>query len=377
MIEQLSIRNFKSLRDVELSLTAFTCLVGLNGAGKSSWLQAIDFIAQQMRGDIDVWLDARGWEAKDLDCKLTTERNIHLGVVMLLDGQRLRWEAAFNTIERRCTHERFLLGDSVTPELEVKAGELVLSGERQRVRFKYQGSIISALRDDELVEPIVKFRDYLTRVRSLELLSPHLLRRRARVLDEDIGAGGEKLSAFLSGLSTDARAELLVMLRSFYPALEDFRVSNLKAGWKKLTLVERYGETLLETEAGHVNDGLLRILAVLAQAHSDRSLVLLDEIENGINPELVEKLVDTLVSCKRQIVVTTHSPLFLNYLDDEVAKQSVVLIYKSPAGESRARHLFTLPRIADKLRIMGPGEAFVDTDLPALIEECVAEDRMH
>ena len=34
---------------------------------------------------------------------------------------------------------------------------------------------------------------------------------------------------------------------------------------------------------------------VLAQADSDRSLILLDEIENGMNPEIIEKLVDALV----------------------------------------------------------------------------------
>jgi|GEM_PF-2499690 len=75
-----------------------------------------------------------------------------------------------------------------------------------------------------------------------------------------------------------------------------------------------------EIDAGQLNDGLLRILAILAQTESHQSsLLLLDEVVDGINPEIVEKLVDTLVSSPIQIIVTTHSPMILNYLDDTVA----------------------------------------------------------
>ena len=69
MIEQISIRNFKSLGDVTFSPAKFTCLVGMNGAGKSSLIQALDFIAQLMRGRVSDWLDQRGWSI----CTATTK----------------------------------------------------------------------------------------------------------------------------------------------------------------------------------------------------------------------------------------------------------------------------------------------------------------
>jgi predicted ATPase len=103
-------------------------------------------------------------------------------------------------------------------------------------------------------------------------------------------------------------------------------------------------------------------------------MILLDEIENGINQEIVETLVDTLVSSHQQMLVTTHSPLILNYLGDAVAREAVQFIYKTPEGESRIRHFFEIPRIGEKLRVMGPGDAFVDTDLSALTQECIALD---
>ncbi len=64
----------------------------------------------------------------------------------------------------------------------------------------------------------------------------------------------------------------------------------------------------------------------------------------------------------------------LNYLTDEVARKSVQLLYKNPDGETRIRHFFDIPRMADKLRAMGPGDAFVDTDLNVLAQECIAEE---
>ena len=61
-------------------------------------------------------------------------------------------------------------------------------------------------------------------------------------------------------------------------------------------------------------------------------------------------------------------------MSDEVARQSVQFIYKNIDGESKIRPFFDIPRINEKLRCMGPGDAFVDTDLRALTEECIALD---
>lgn len=61
MIEFVSITNFKSLAEVHIPLGQFNCLVGMNGAGKSTVLQALDFLSQLMRGDVSGWLERRQW----------------------------------------------------------------------------------------------------------------------------------------------------------------------------------------------------------------------------------------------------------------------------------------------------------------------------
>lgn len=374
MIEQVAVRNFKSLAQFSLKLHKFNCLVGMNGAGKSTVLQAIDFIAQLMEGRVDEWLDMREWSAAELNCKLRPESNIGLAVSFRAStGEQLNWVAAFNRTELQCSTETIVGRGGVL--LHVKGRRYRIgAGKDAPLTFKYQGSILSQLRDEELSGPLLEFRDCMRRIRSLELLAPNLMRRRARSGDADIGAGGEKLTAFLHGIKGAARERLLKLLQGVYPTLVDFKVSTQRAGWKRLTVIEQFGSQRLETEARHINDGLLRVLAVLAQTDSDRSLILLDEIENGMNPEIIEKLVDSLVGAQQQILITTHSPMILNFLDDVIARESVTFIYKNERGESRARPFFEVPRVADKLEVMGPGEAFVDTDLNLLAQDCMMMD---
>lgn len=403
MIEKLIVKNFKSLDHSEIDFKRFNCLVGTNGAGKTTILQAIDFVAQQMHGDVSGWLSARGWDAKDLHCKTklaeSSKKKAPVGIhdidkgaaagatvfcvqYRLQCGKLLTWMGGLNRKSLKLEIENIYVSDvdnplgSQPPRMSVAKGKLAFSGDPETpILFDYQGSILSQLRGDILPEDVREFRDALLLLRSLELLSPHLLRKRSRSTDVDIGAGGEKLSGYLDTIKGAEKTHLIEVLRAFYPRLEGYKVSSMRAGWKRLLITENHNGIPLETEAIHLNDGLLRILAVLAQVNSGKfSMVLLDEIENGINPEVIEKLVDLLVQTKNQVVVTTHSPMILNYLDDETARQSVLYVYKSPLGQTRIRPFFSLPRIKEKLEYMGPGEAFADTNLYDLTDEFIRMD---
>lgn len=379
MIKSVRVANFKSLAGVTIPLGRFSCLVGMNGAGKSTVLQALDFVSQLMRGDVQGWLDRRGWTAADLNCKLRNERNIRFRVsFQTAQSGMLTWIGAFNRTDLRCTQEDVVLinGDKTDTKVLRLSGQTYSMGgrESQAIAFEYQGSILSALKDSELAAPLLEFRDALRRVRSLELLAPDKLRKSARVSEHDIGAGGERLSAYLDNIKGDRKAQLVALLQRFYPALVDYKITSQKSGWKKLSVFEQFESHKLETEALHLNDGLLRILAMLTQSNADRSLLLLDELENGINQEIVETLVDTLLQSPQQLLVTTHSPLLLNYLPDDVAREAVQFLYKTPQGETKIRRFFSIPRMSAKLDAMGPGDAFVDTDLRLLARECIEMD---
>ena len=46
MLEEVRIQNFKSLKDCRVKLGDFQVLVGVNGSGKSSFLQALDVLGK-------------------------------------------------------------------------------------------------------------------------------------------------------------------------------------------------------------------------------------------------------------------------------------------------------------------------------------------
>ena len=81
----------------------------------------------------------------------------------------------------------------------------------------------------------------------------------------------------------------------------------------QLEIKEAFNGHQIATEARHVSDGMLRLIAILAELQSDHRFVLFDEIENGINPELVEFVIDSLTTTSKQVLVTTHSPMIVSF----------------------------------------------------------------
>lgn len=113
--------------------------------------------------------------------------------------------------------------------------------------------------------------------------------------------------------------------------------------------------------------GTLRLLLILSQRYADTRCLFFDEVENGINQELMAPLLKELLDFGgKQIVVATHSALLLNYLPEETARASVFFLYRDKQGYTRATRLFE--EIGEKLDILGPGEAMGDTDLVELSE---------
>jgi len=376
-ISRIKVNNFKSLVDFDLPMEKFTCLIGLNGSGKSTVLQFLDFLGQIVRGTLANWLSERDWEYEDLASKLTDCPVLDFEVnIEANSGEPLgRWIGKFRYSRIRCVEETIQFGHEL---IRVQEDTIRLSDQPDTpITFKYNGSILSQLQDDVLPPLTRQFRDFLQSSHSLDTLTPDYLRQRTRDAHGTLGYGGRQLSAYLSELSQEKYSQVNSDLEAIYQ--KDIAVGSrtLRSGWKQLQVAEPYltaGQMLprMTTEAKHVNDGTLRLISFFAELVSEHELIALDEIENGINPEIVERLVEKLVHARQQIVVTTHSPMILNYLEDEVAKKSVVYLYKTDAGHTKAIRFFDIPSMAEKLKVMGPGEVFVDTKLSALAGEIAA-----
>jgi predicted ATPase len=383
-IQSITASNFKSLVDFRLDLAKFTCLIGLNGSGKSTVLQFLDFLGQQVRGDLKGWLEERSWQAKEVLSGLASSKRVTFSTTVLdSTGQEVVWQGTFNPYRLHCTTESVVASDAV---LVVQSGNYKIKERSKRGRplrdrasgeipFTYEGSIMSQLREDVLPKSLVQFKEFLSSTESLDMLTPERLHQRTRTSHGSLGRGGRHLSAFVYELGGVGRISLAKRLKEAYPQLKHVYAKPLRSGWKQLQVSEVFGDKRLWTEARHVNDGMLRLIAILAELASKHQFLLFDEIENGINSELVEFVTDALVKAKQQVIVTSHSPLILNYLDDTVAREAVIYLYKTPAGHTRSVPFFGIPSMAEKLTVMGPGEAFVDTSLDALAAEIAETQR--
>lgn len=385
--------NFKSLINFKIDLEKFNCLVGLNGSGKSTVLQAVDFLSQLMKGNVDGWFLERSWNIKDIKFKLEEKRSkqVSFEVVFYVDNNEryVVWKGRFSGNLLHCTYETITekvnLDDEGNILLKAENKKYRLNTEKQssdkdskeeNISFKYSGSILSQLSDKLIssVPLLVDVKKYIVNIKSLDLLSPYTLKENSRAIG-DIGLGGERFPSFLKDFDAQEHDELIKEMKLFYPQLCDFVIKGQRGGVKKIVFKENCEDKgIIEFDAKHINDGTMRVLAIIAQAQKHRSLVLFDEIENGINPELVRQLMQYLMDCNAQVIVTTHSPMILNYIPMETAKKSVDLLYKKN-GETKTVKFLSLPETEWKTDMLGPGEIYVDTDLVKLTKNLASSNK--
>lgn len=380
-LQRISVKNFKSLKDFDLDFAKFTCLVGLNGAGKSTVLQCLDFFAQQFKGEIQGWLKQRQWKASDLSSKLSRQKNISfefvlqrlIGEKVRLIEEEVRWSGEFNWQQLRCTTEHVVWQNSTL--LKVKDSRYDVGEGGEPIRFKYEGSILSQLKASELPPNLLEFKSFFTQLKTLEVLDPAILRQKTKAIAQEestqqgLELGGKYLASRWAAFSEPERQAIVQRLQRAYPHLANVEVTKSKTGLCQLSISEKFSPQSLKTEARHIADGVLRLIALFTQLSQSQSLLLLDEVENGINLELIELMMDSLVAAPSQVLVTTHNPVVLNYLEDEVAKAGMIYLYKTHDGATQAIRFFDIPSMGKKLTVMGPGEAYEDTRLTELERE--------
>ena len=356
MITEIHVENFKSLANFTLSgMGKFVCLIGLNGAGKTTLLQVIDFLGQLANGVSDF----RGWNKSEIPTLGQSLRTCMFSLTFKRSDcdEDIVWRGRYNIQMGRFTEESVYRGGVTL--LQLKEGKLVLSRPIQGAvplnssLLNYQGSVLNIINTQN---PDVDYvRNQMRQLKSFDLLSPDSLRKASQG-DTELGIGGSGLPGFLNSLSEHDARKLLQDLREFYPNLAEYVIGRRRFGWKKLLIREAaFGKSALP--AHQENDGLLRILAILSQRYAHRSFLLFDEVENGINQEILGLLVQKLLFFgDKQVFVTTHSALLVNYLPDEKAKDSVYLIYRDVNGHARATPFFKIPGISERLDVLGPGE---------------------
>ena len=185
------------------------------------------------------------------------------------------------------------------------------------------------------------------------------MRRGARGITHDIGTRGERLASFLGRLDPRSKSNIVTRLRRFYP-IRNIDTVRKRAGWVDVKISETFRD-LRGITPTHASDGFLRLVALCAipEFHKNTSLVMLDEIEDGIEPHILPELVEAIVTeSASQFVFTSHSPLFVNFVKPE----DIHILTRQGGGAVTTSRFSEIESWTDGLEFLGPGELWSMTE---------------
>ena len=324
---RLKAKNYRSLRDVSIDLEDFNVFIGANASGKSTILDALRFLHDGVHArDFEGAVSSRGG-ILNLAWKGEEAHQIDLTVTLLDDEDRIEWSVRitrhgfqFHVAERV---ERFPPQSPPSVLLEADHGDgWWWSGNtNERVEMKQSSTACAlAAASSDATFPA---RDIASFVRRWGFFDPNpfLLRR------DWPGLEASRLDHYGRNL-----AETLYTLKSTSPGVfEQIRSATQDIVGLPTSIDPRESEDrryFVQTEEGlqftvhqmGVSSGTLRMLALMTALHGEpgANLLGIEEPENYIHPSALYAFVEhTRNSQGRvQFMVTTHSPLLLDLLND-------------------------------------------------------------
>jgi predicted ATPase len=369
---ELSVKNYKSLRDVTVRLGPLNVLVGPNGSGKSNLLDVIQFLGDSAREDLGPALERRqGFER----VYFRGEREGGFGRIHI----HVKAHVTSYAHESAPDEYRLSIGTGLrarlkTPGVLPPFGVYLSRNESftfKRVKGRGRRITISGAKA-ELAEMLgdkkgrtsgfALRRDSLG-LSTLPRLSPAQggnevskmaeLFSTFRVFDVDARAARQpstvssspmlqpdasNLAAFLNYLSKDEETfeRLQEDARAIVPGLERIHLRTVGGAAEAVAVeLEEFGlkgrSTLAEASFGTV-----RALALLTMLYDPNPplLTCVEEIDHGFHPYVFDRLVERLrwASERTQFLIATHSPTLVNRLR---ADELIVCERDSKTGASR------------------------------------------
>ncbi|HPR59235.1 MAG TPA: AAA family ATPase, partial [Bacteroidales bacterium] len=182
---------------------------------------------------------------------------------------------------------------------------------------------------------------------------PNKMRDYSFISDKVLNGDGRNISSVLFHLVNNPNIDKSELLE-FIKSLPEQNISDIvflrgPRNEAMVQLVENFGSLERKMDASLLSDGTLRVLAIAAALLSapEGSLVIVEEIDNGVHPSRANQLLDSIyrVANKRKlkILISSHNPALLDALPRE-AIPSVVFCYRDKTdGDSKLISLEDVP----------------------------------
>lgn len=405
MIKCFTFENFKSFEKAELNIETLTTLIGTNSSGKSNAIEGIAILAMASTGiDLSTILDGtkntgtvvRGGSH---GCSRFKTNAFKLGCLIDWDRDNdLMYEMKVGVNGHVVIEEEGLYlvkSDTLGPKnnkiFKTKAAEQ----DRAELKVEYENGkkgknpdticvrssailpqiIGKMVRDtDEEREIVSMMERVVNHLKNIMILNPvpSEIRDYVRVSDVDLRMNCDNLSAVLNKMCKDSNSKesLLKIVRNLPENdVTDIEFIETKIGDVIFALREKSHNSTNLVDARQLSDGTLRCIAVLTAVLMGKpgSMILIEEIDNGIHPAKVYKLIDQLIRIGKErhidIVITTHNATLLNlYKKEELVGVSVVYREKEK-GTSKITSFVDIDNFPAVLATGGLGNAMIDESL--------------
>ena len=337
-VRHVRLRNYKSIAECDLELGRLNLIVGRNGAGKSNFLDAIGFVTDALRWQLDQAIRTRGGMDEVRRKQAGTGRPHNFSIEIELELAPTQIATYHVGIAARPPRGFLVKPEELT--LRNTAGET--SGHFKVTDGQVENGPQRALplaAPDRLylvaASSVAPFRSVFEALDAMRVynLNPGRMRQtQAPDAGDRLSGDGENIAGVVARLASE-KPEVLTRiteyLASIVPGIRSVSrrahgpIETLEFGMKSSE-----SEKEMKFTALNMSDGTLRALGVLvaAQQLTDRSkpmtLVGIEEPEVALHPAAAEALLDALrdAATHTQIVITTHSPDLLDFVrpsDDE------------------------------------------------------------
>jgi predicted ATPase len=405
MLKKLTIKNFKAIQDMTIEFTPLTVLIGANSCGKSTVLQALDFLRSAATRDIPEYLREKGWNAGEMKSHLGGGENkpIEFIATFMFSQNTIEWyciadynDDGWSTRELFCINGKGVASYRAMPS--IFNGLATPNTPEPFKNIKLESSLLKIL-DNSLVdgsiattvdgfpigtmenpifpvgfrqETLWNLKNYLASSSFLGVVSPDHIRsgERGGHFDGFAALVGTTLVRFINDLSKENRKEINDIVSNF--AGHAFEIDTMFDINQNLTLFAREtnGNTHSVIHASHISDGVLRFVVFAALAVTSGQwggMILLDEIENGINPYTTGQVIDHLrkiiAKSGKQIIITTHSPVMLN----EFKPEEIVFLWRDTQGAVHGKQMFATEAMREALDFLNPGEIWENYGKDAIL----------
>lgn len=378
MLTKLRIEGFKAVKQGELLLQPLTLLIGRNGSGKSSAVEALQWLQEAT---------LNGLEAA------TVDRFESFGLLVNRRTDRIGLNLEWDTPGHHKSHIRYGLwvkqrtGQSAIPPPIVEQEECVVGRKRgaqwiirsrkggagPAVRSIHQGH---ALRDGDALalarldprqQPQAVNAFYqLIRTAVFLRLSPQVIaesgtksqRARGPKLDET----GRGLVGLINSMTTAQRDRLTEQVQQVLESVTEVKLKDLGDD-AQLVLRERMrstgGRKQFDIPASLLSEGARRLTTIFAllEARPRPPLIVIEEIENGLDPWTLRFVFDALrdaASEGTQVLLTTHSP----YLLDHVEPDQVIHVTREH-GDTEYHRLADYAEAVKYRGVVAPGALYI------------------